>query len=572
MIRSTVLATSAILLCATSSYATVTIETTSQPTPGLPDYLTYTYTAVSTEPIVVFDFAGNGNSDPATGKGFFGAMNQVNPLGLSTVFADNNAAFPLVGANVLQDSQFLVKTTDVVAAFNGFENANLLQGVWAWSPPSSPGNTFPFAQIVAPANSPNPIHYRGEIVTTNSNGVSTLFRVDDSHTAATNQPPVVTDKTIGALTNDLITHTFGASDPDDDSRSLSWSDFRFTGPGAALQPTFDPIKHIFNWNTAGSQPGAYQATVRATDPYGAFDDGTLTINLTSGANLPPVVTDSTIGAVASDLISYRFQASDPDDPSASLLWSNFRFTGPGAALQPTFDPISHDFSWNTAGSQAGIYQATVRSTDPHGAFDDGTLTINLTSDLPPLPPGFFTVSATPVPTPGLPGYQTWILTATAGAGEKIVGFDFVGDGTSKGFFGSMNQVNPADVPTVFQDNNAFFPFVNADVLQGSQFKVTSSTGVHLGDAESGAKLQAAFNYSSAYIGLAAQRWDFAQLVIPIFSSGAVQYVGTFTVSNNGVYRLVQVAGTINGPFIPEPATFALAGIAMLCMIGFIRRR
>ena len=476
MLRSTLLATSAILLCATTSYATVTIETTSQPTPGLPDYLTYTYTAVSTEPFAVFDFAGNGNSDPATGKGFFGAMNQVNPLGLPTVFADNNAFFPTVGANVLQDSQFLFKTTDVFTAFNGSENANLLQGVWAWLPSSSPGTTFPFAQIVAPANSSNPIKYRGEIVTRN-NGVNTLFRVE---------------------------------------------------------------------------------------------------NFPSVPNLPPVATDSTIGAVANDLINYRFQASDPDNPSDSLIWSNFRFTGPGAALQPTFDPISHDFSWNTAGSAAGTYYAHVQVTDPPGSLDTGRLRINLTSNLPPPPPppppvpGSIVISATAIPTPGLPGYQTWTLTATADVGEKIVGFDFVGDGAIKGFFGAMNQVNPVGQPTVYQDNNAIFGFVGADVSQDSQFRVISNTGIHLGDAESGTKLQSAFNYNTANIGLAAQVWDFAQLVIPIAGSGTVPYVGSFTVNNNGVNRLVHVAGTI-GVF-PEPASFALAGLAMLGMIGFTRRR
>lgn len=476
MIRITTLASMAMfLLCATASHATVTISVSSQPTPGLPDYLTYTYTAVSTEPLLVFDFAGNGNSDPPTGKGFFSPMNQVNPLGQTTVFADSNAFFAAVGADVLQDSQFLLKTKDATTTLNtrSFESANLLQGVWAWKTSSSPGNTFPFAQIVAPASSPSPL-YHGEIVT-GTNGVNTLFRVGN---------------------------------------------FPFSN------------------------------------------------------NLPPVVTDSTISAVANDLINYRFQATDPDDPVDSLTWSNFSFTGPGINLQPTFDPISRDFNWNTSGSQAGTYLATVRATDPHGKFDEGTLRINLTSPLPPPPPpppdmGSGVIYATAVPTPGLPGYETWTLTARAGAGEKIVGFDFAGGGGTYGIFGPMNQINPVGLPTVFNDNNALFGLVGADASQDSQFKVKSTDGITIGAVESPGRLQAAFNYLPAYVPTG-ESWPFAQLVIPI-AGDLIYYIGTLTVvDSSGTARLVQVAGIPN--FIPEPATLALLGIAGLYTIGFTRRR
>src|SRR4051812_40050067 len=47
------------------------------------------------------------------------------------------------------------------------------------------------------------------------------------------------------------------------------------------------------------------------------------------------------------------------------------------------------------------------------------------------------------------GYVTDTYTAVSDdPTDKIVGFDFVGDGTSKGFFGPMSQVNPFGLATV----------------------------------------------------------------------------------------------------------------------------
>lgn len=180
------------------------------------------------------------------------------------------------------------------------------------------------------------------------------------------------------------------------------------------------------------------------------------------------------------------------------------------------------------------------------------------------------VSSTSAPTVGLAGYTTFTLTATADAGQKIVGFDFVGDGTSKGFFGAMNQVNPFGVlATVYNDNN--IAFGATDTSQDSQFKVASTKGIHLGDAEGPNKLQSAFNYNAANIGEAAQSWAFAQLAIPNAASGTVQYAGSFTVNNGQADSLVQVQGTVGGPTIPEPASIALVGLA-IGLVGFTRRK
>src|SRR4051812_29099054 len=78
-------------------------------------------------------------------------------------------------------------------------------------------------------------------------------------------------------------------------------------------------------------------------------------------------------------------------------------------------------------------------------------------------PGAITITRTGEPTTALPGYVTDTLTATTAPGEKIVGFDFVG-GPGVGayrFFGQMHQVDVLGQSGVFNDYNAFYPFISA---------------------------------------------------------------------------------------------------------------
>ncbi|HEX2476823.1 MAG TPA: hypothetical protein VHK01_18865 [Lacipirellulaceae bacterium] len=168
MARHAVLSTLVILtLVAPLQGAQIIFSTMSEPTPGLPGYYTWTVRAHSSHPMQGFDFAGDGSNDPATGKGFFGAMNQVNPFGQSTVYSDNNAIlnqFPTPDPNRYKtDSQFTVRAGDVVVPA-GFaeEGPNILQGIWAHSAPV--GTSFDIAQIVAIRFTAN-VPFRGTIST-----------------------------------------------------------------------------------------------------------------------------------------------------------------------------------------------------------------------------------------------------------------------------------------------------------------------------------------------------------------------------------------------------------------------
>jgi PEP-CTERM motif len=164
-----------------------------------------------------------------------------------------------------------------------------------------------------------------------------------------------------------------------------------------------------------------------------------------------------------------------------------------------------------------------------------------------------------IPTPGLPGFTTYTLTAASDQpGEFITAIDFAGNGsndplTGRGFFGtSFNQVNPFGLSTVFSDINTLFPLVGADPKQDSQFLVNSTNVVvPPGLAEEGPYLmQAAFAGST--VGGFGEVFPFVQLVLP--SGGAnIFYRGEFTVFRSGAnVTLPESDGgiVIESPLIP----------------------
>jgi hypothetical protein len=158
----------AAFLFATTAEAAVIILVRSAPATGLPGFTTHTLTAtsdVSGELIHAVDFVGDGNNDPATGKGFFGPMYQhtfplpaiFKPDGIPPLIPD---LFPS-----RDDSQFLVgSTTVVVPPGLAEEGPNLLQAAWAWSTPI--GQSFELAQIVVSNASTTPVTYRGTFAVT----------------------------------------------------------------------------------------------------------------------------------------------------------------------------------------------------------------------------------------------------------------------------------------------------------------------------------------------------------------------------------------------------------------------
>jgi len=193
MLRSMAFALLTLAGLAVSAQAAV-IVTSSAGTdvPGLPGYKSYTITATSNvvgEQIQGVDFAGDGSNDPATGKGFFGSMNQLGPPTLNTTYQDNNNLIPLlnVGHTSAEDSQFLVNSgASNIAHPSGFdeESSTILQGIWAWTDPQ--GQSVNFAQLVLPNSASAPVTFRGSFSLNTTGGI-----IDTPSVTGTVPPPPV---------------------------------------------------------------------------------------------------------------------------------------------------------------------------------------------------------------------------------------------------------------------------------------------------------------------------------------------------------------------------------------------
>lgn len=149
----------AVLALASSSQAGVFITQSSVPTVNLAGYHTYTLTANTDNgsQIQGFDFA----STPQFG--FFGPMNQINPVGYSWIFEDLNVIQAL-WEYIPQDSHFLFDSSGLTipAGFTS-ESATSLRSVFAKSPPF--GTSVPFVQLVIPDAAAAQVAFTGQIQT-----------------------------------------------------------------------------------------------------------------------------------------------------------------------------------------------------------------------------------------------------------------------------------------------------------------------------------------------------------------------------------------------------------------------
>jgi hypothetical protein len=286
MLRNT-LAVLLMFYLATSSHASIIISTLYAPTTGLPGYITETLTATdtdATEKIIGFDFA-SGSS------GFFGAMNQVNPFGISTVFNDNNAFFPVVGATPDQDSQFQVNSGSGIFVIPA-ETANKLQAAFNYSAANIAAlasNVWPFVHIAHRVNSY--YNYSGTFTIRDAQGRNRLESVSGVPCLCGISVSYGDIKNVNANVPGFVDYTFTAFADLPQTGALTWSNFGFNyfiPPGSSSgssefvgQPaSFDPTTQKFHWNTIGATLGTYAWSVSAS-AQGYAGYGQVLVHITS---------------------------------------------------------------------------------------------------------------------------------------------------------------------------------------------------------------------------------------------------------------------------------------------------
>ncbi len=128
-------------LVATNGQAQIEVTLTACFPIDLPNHELYTVTVTSsTGPITALQ---------ANFQGL--AINQVNPLGVPTVFDDFNVFFDFVGAHPTQDSQFLFNSNDVLIGLAN-ESSTELRAAFIYPGTADFGHQVDLAQIVIPEN------------------------------------------------------------------------------------------------------------------------------------------------------------------------------------------------------------------------------------------------------------------------------------------------------------------------------------------------------------------------------------------------------------------------------------
>lgn len=153
MIRILCIGLSVLFISADSLQAEVVVTYTQSPTSLLSGFQTILVTATSTvpgEPIHVVDFVGDPDNDnPLTARGFFGPLNQSNPLGIPTIFADSFGAIFDGERFRPKDSHFLLHSIRLHApASHSKESASFLRSIFAGE--SALGQSIEIAQLVVP--------------------------------------------------------------------------------------------------------------------------------------------------------------------------------------------------------------------------------------------------------------------------------------------------------------------------------------------------------------------------------------------------------------------------------------
>ncbi len=186
-----------------------------------------------------------------------------------------------------------------------------------------------------------------------------------------NHPPtvsvVVNPTTVFAGSNDSVTATATAADPDNDTLTYKW-----TATGGTIDGTGAEV----HWNTSGLAEGTYTITVTVDDGHAGTATASADIKIAAKPNTPPTIScaasPSTITAGQRTSIAANANDADNDTLTYSYKADSGRVTGTGANVQ-----------FDSTGVAPGDYTITCHVSDGRGGETDATATVTVQAAAPP---------------------------------------------------------------------------------------------------------------------------------------------------------------------------------------------
>jgi PKD repeat protein len=162
----------------------------------------------------------------------------------------------------------------------------------------------------------------------------------------------------------------GSSDPESGALTYAWDldgDTLFDdGTGATASFTY-------------TTPAVYTATLRVTDPVGASDTDTVTISVGQPPNQPPTAVISATPTSGTAPLTVSFGSAGSSDPESGALTYAWDLDGDGQFDDGTGSTASFTYT------SGGTFTPVLRVTDPLGASDTDSTTINVTGNQAPVP-------------------------------------------------------------------------------------------------------------------------------------------------------------------------------------------
>jgi hypothetical protein len=187
-----------------------------------------------------------------------------------------------------------------------------------------------------------------------------------------NKPPSATcsaePSSVMQGSGDVIRVHAGASDPDGDSLTYSW-----TATGGSVDGTGPDAR----WTPGNAAPGSYTVTANVSDGHGGTASCSAAVRLDPRPLRPPSMTCSVdrSSVIAGERVNVTATASSPEGFPLTYTWraNGGQVTGSGANVQ-----------YDTTGLSPGTYTVTGRVDDGHNGAAD--CVANVTVNAPPAKP------------------------------------------------------------------------------------------------------------------------------------------------------------------------------------------